>query len=115
SGAGGLSVARAILARISVCRLTYAADNAAFPYGLLDDSTLVKRVRQQIGSLISDCKPDIVVIACNTASTIVLDHLRETFDLPFVGVVPAVKPAAQLTRTGVIGLLATPATVNREY
>lgn len=115
SGAGGLSVARAILAKIPSCRLTYAADNAAFPYGLLDDQTLINRVCQQIESLIFACNPDVIVIACNTASTIVLDHLREMSDIPFVGVVPAVKPAAQLTQTGVIGLLATPATVNRDY
>lgn len=115
SGAGGLSVARAVLAKNRSCRLTYAADNAAFPYGLLDDQTLITRVCQQIQSLISACHPDVIVIACNTASTIVLDHLREMSDIPFVGVVPAVKPAAQLTRTGVIGLLATPATVNRDY
>lgn len=115
SGAGGLSVARAILAKNPFRRLTYAADNAAFPYGLLDDESLIKRVCHQIKSLISTCNPDVIVIACNTASTIVLDHLRDMSDIPFVGVVPAVKPAAQLTRTGVIGLLATPATVNRDY
>lgn len=115
SGAGGLSVARAILAINPSCRMTYAADNAAFPYGLLDDETLIKRVCHQIESLISTCDPDVIVIACNTASTIVLEHLRKMSDIPFVGVVPAVKPAAQLTQTGVIGLLATPATVNRDY
>src|SRR5690606_19709476 len=87
----------------------------AFPYGLLDDETLIKRVCHQIESLISTCDPDVIVIACNTASTIVLEHLRKMSDIPFVGVVPAVKPAAQLTQTGVIGLLATPATVNRDY
>lgn len=115
SGAGGLSVARAILAKTPYCSLTYAADNAAFPYGLLDDETLIGRVCQQIESLIARCKPDVIVIACNTASTLALEHLREISSIPFVGVVPAVKPAAQLTKTGVIGLLATPATVNRDY
>ncbi|WP_052692124.1 glutamate racemase [Teredinibacter purpureus] len=115
SGAGGLSIAREIQIRYPYCDLVYVADNALFPYGLMDDSHLIDRVVQLMGSLIARYKPDITVIACNTASTIALAPLRKRFKQIFVGVVPAVKPAAETSSSSVIGLLATPATVDREY
>jgi glutamate racemase len=116
SGMGGLTVARAVRAAEPEATLIYAADNAAFPYGAWDEPLLVKRIVAVIGKLIAETVPDLVVIACNTASTQALGALRERYTtVPFVGTVPAIKPAAEQTKSGLIGVLATPATVNREY
>jgi glutamate racemase len=115
SGMGGLTVAQAVARQIPEATLVYAADNAAFPYGAWDEAALVQRIRSVMAQLIDVAKPDVVVVACNTASTIALADLREHFTLPFVGTVPAIKPAAAQTKTGVIGVLATPGTVKREY
>ncbi len=115
SGAGGLTIAREILARHPACELVYVADNKYFPYGVQQEPALIERVTHLMAELIEKYQPEIIVIACNTASTIVLPHLRSRFALPFVGVVPAIKPAAAETSSGVIGILATPATVEREY
>ena len=95
--------------------LLYAADNAAFPYGAWDEPALVERIVTVVGTLIERTEPDLVVIACNTASTLALAALREHYTLPFVGTVPAIKPAAAQTKSGLIGVLATPGTVKREY
>jgi glutamate racemase len=115
SGMGGLTVARAVAKQLPQAHLVYAADNAGFPYGAWKEQALVKRIVTVIGKLIDTVKPDVVVIACNTASTIALNELREAYKVPFVGTVPAIKPAAAQTKTGVIGVLATPGTVSREY
>lgn len=115
SGAGGLSIAQEILALTPGCHLIYAPDTAFFPYGTKDDAELTTRIVTQVGILHQQFQPDLVVIACNTASTLALDMLRTQFDCPFVGVVPAIKPAAAHTQTGVIGVLATPATISRRY
>ena len=115
SGMGGLTVARAVRAQLPNAHLVYAADNAAFPYGAWQEEALVKRIVAVIGALIERVEPHIAVIACNTASTIALAQLRETYELPFVGTVPAIKPAAAQTKSGIIGVLATPGTVSREY
>jgi glutamate racemase len=115
SGMGGLTVARAVAQQLPQAHLVYAADNAAFPYGAWKEAALVARIVLVIGKLIETVKPDVVVIACNTASTIALAELRGAYTVPFVGTVPAIKPAAALTKTGVIGVLATPGTVSREY
>lgn len=115
SGAGGLSVCREIQAVRPSATLIYAADNRYFPYGELSSETLKERVISFIGELIEQYQPNVVVIACNTASTIVLDDLRATFSTPFVGVVPAVKPAAAASKTRHIAILATTATVSRAY
>ncbi len=115
SGMGGLTVARAVAKQLPQAHLVYAADNAGFPYGAWQEQALVKRIVLVIGKLIEAVKPDVVVIACNTASTIALAELREAYKVPFVGTVPAIKPAAAQTKTGVIGVLATPGTVSREY
>jgi glutamate racemase len=115
SGMGGLTVARAVAKQMPHAHLVYAADNAGFPYGAWKEQDLVKRIVMVIGKLINTVKPDVVVIACNTASTIALNELREAYKVPFVGTVPAIKPAAAQTKTGVIGVLATPGTVSREY
>ena len=115
SGVGGLSVAREIQQRLPMTSLVYASDNAFFPYGTKGEAELIERVDQVIGELLLHYPADILVIACNTASTLTLPHLRSKLSLPIVGVVPAIKPAALMSKTGVIGLLATPATVARPY
>ena len=115
SGMGGLTVARSVRHELPFAHLVYSADNAAFPYGAWEEQALVRRILFVMGELIARVEPDIVVIACNTASTIALAALRETFHVPFVGTVPAIKPAAAQTKSGIVGVLATPGTVKREY
>ncbi len=115
SGVGGLSIAEAIQATLPHCNLAYASDNAAFPYGTKTEDELIQRVDRVLHELQSATGADIIVVACNTASTIALPKIRERFDIPIVGVVPAIKPAAQLSQTKVIGLLATPGTISRPY
>ncbi|MBX2857653.1 MAG: glutamate racemase [Cellvibrionaceae bacterium] len=115
SGAGCLSIAKEISQLISHVDITCFADIAMFPYGTLSDEILVARQVNLVSYLAPIVKPDLVVVACNTASTVALDALRNKFDMPFIGVVPAIKPAVKLTRSGAIGVLATPATVKRPY
>jgi glutamate racemase len=115
SGLGGLTVYREIAAARPGADFIYVADDAAFPYGALTASALTERVVKLIGELIGQYRLDIVVIACNTASTIVLPHLRQRFSLPFVGTVPAIKPACAGSINKRISVLGTEATVEREY
>jgi glutamate racemase len=115
SGLGGLTVFSEALKARPDARFVYAADDAAFPYGRLSEEALVARVLAVMERLIGIHDPELVVIACNTASTLVLPRLRERFSTPFIGTVPAIKPAAQLTRTGHVTVLATPGTVARDY
>lgn len=115
SGVGGLSVLDAIVDAGLAVDLDYAADNAWLPYGAKADADLLARIPALLRALVAEWVPDAVVIACNTASTIALDAARAALPVPVVGVVPPIKPAAAATRTGVIGLLATPATVSRAY
>lgn len=115
SGVGGLSVYQEIQSLLPNMQYTYVFDNAAFPYGELDSDVLIKRTSSIVEQFTLDAQIDLVVIACNTASTIVLPTLREKLSIPVVGVVPAIKPAALLSSKKCIGLLATPATVERDY
>ena len=115
SGVGGLSVLDAIAASPHAFDLDYAADNAWLPYGLKTDEQLRDRVPALLARLVEQWAPEAVVVACNTASTIALEPVRAALSIPVVGVVPPIKPAAAMTQTGVIGLLATPATVRRPY
>lgn len=115
SGIGGLSVLREIVAERPDARITYVADDAGFPYGGWDEPALVARILALMDDLVAEHRPDLVVIACNTASTLVLGPLRARFALPFVGTVPAIKPAAERTRSGLVSVLATPGTVRRDY
>jgi glutamate racemase len=116
SGLGGLTVFSEVARLLPAARLIYGADDAAFPYGELDADSLVARVLSVMERLIERCEPDIIVIACNTASTLALSHLRARFpQIPFVGTVPAIKPAASQSHSGMISVLATPATVKRDY
>lgn len=116
SGLGGLSVLAEIERLRPDAEIVYAADDAAFPYGRLSEAELIARVEAVMARLIAETKPDIVVIACSTASTLALPPLRAAYPhLPFVGVVPAIKPAAAASRSGLISVLATRGTVARDY
>lgn len=115
SGFGGLTVMRQIEATAPTLDLVYLADDAHFPYGEQAAEPLRNQIVSTLAEAIQDLRPDGVVIACNTASTLVLPPLRARFEIPFIGTVPAVKPAAEATRTGLISVLATPGTVRRDY
>jgi glutamate racemase len=116
SGLGGLSVLAEIRRLRPDIAIAYVADDAAFPYGRLSDETLIGRVVAVMGRIIAWHEPDIVVIACSTASTLALPHLRSAHpELPFVGTVPAIKPAAHISRSGLVSVLATKGTVARDY
>lgn len=115
SGLGGLTVFREVRRLLADADYVYAADDAAFPVGDWPETALLDRVGRVVGILIARYRPDLVVVACNTISTLVLPGLRARFDIPFVGTVPAVKPAAAASRTGRIAVLATPGTVRRDY
>lgn len=115
SGVGGLTVLAEIHKLLPHVSTVFAADTAAFPYGRLNDQALQERVMAVMERLIGEIRPALVVIACNTASTLVLKPLRARFEVPFVGTVPAIKPAAAMTKSGMISVLATPGTVQREY
>src|SRR5580692_12763948 len=115
SGLGGLTVYREIAMARPDADFLYVADDAAFPYGALKETALVERVVGLMGDLIEAHRPDLAVIACNTASTIVLPDLRKKFTLPFVGTVPAIKPACTSSVTRRVSVLGTEATVKREY
>jgi len=115
SGVGGLTVFREIMAARPDARFVYAGDDAVFPYGRIEETALVKRVVAVMEPLIAAHAPDVVVIACNTASTLVLPALRARFDVPFVGTVPAIKPACAVSTSRLVSVLGTEATVKREY
>ncbi|SCZ11596.1 glutamate racemase [Microvirga guangxiensis] len=115
SGLGGLTVFSEVLKARPDARFVYAGDDAGFPYGRLSESALTARVLSVMERLIGLYDPQLVVIACNTASTAVLPPLRERFSVPFVGTVPAIKPAALASRSGHVTVLATPGTVARDY
>lgn len=115
SGVGGLTIAHEIRQLLPQHPLVYVADNRNFPYGILSEEALVERVTKLFPKLIEQYQPCVIVIACNSASTIVLDKLRAITTTPIIGVVPAIKPAARISRSRHIGLLATPGTVQRMY
>lgn len=115
SGLGGLSIVRELQTLQLEIDLYYLADTAYFPYGEKSDARLIVRVPSIIERGAGACQADLVIIACNTASTLALEQVRASLNIPVIGVVPAIKPAAALTKTNVIGLLATPNTVARPY
>lgn len=115
SGVGGLTVYDPVRKARPDAELIYVADNAVFPYGELPEAELLARVQKIFDRLIPREKPDLAVIACNTASTLVLPMLRERFAIPFVGTVPAIKPAAEQSRSQIVGVLATSGTAKRDY
>lgn len=115
SGVGGLSVAAAIRRRLPTAALAYVCDNAMLPYGTKPDAWLVERIVAVCRAAVAACRPSALVVACNTASTLALEALRGSLSIPVVGTVPAIKPAAALSHSGHLALLATSATVNRPY
>jgi glutamate racemase len=115
SGMGGLTVAAEIEALLPGIGLDYLCDDAFFPYGTKPEADLVDRVEAVVAAAVERCRPDLVVVACNTASTVALPRLRARLKVPVVGTVPAIKPAAALSRRRIIGVLGTPGTVRRAY
>jgi len=115
SGVGGLTVYREVAAARPDAAYVYVADDAGFPYGNLTEHALIARVTDVAGNAIAEHKPDLVVVACNTASTLTLAELRKRFSIPFVGTVPAIKPACAQSASKRVSVLGTQATVSREY
>jgi glutamate racemase len=115
SGLGGLTVYREVAEARPDARFVYVADDAFFPYAAHGEAELVARVVELMGGLIAAHRPDLVVIACNTASTLVLPQLRARFEVPFVGTVPAIKPACAASLSKRVSVLGTQATIAREY
>jgi len=115
SGVGGLTVFREIARTRPDARLIYAADDALFPYGKVPEEMLIARVVALMEQLIAAHSPDLIVVACNTASVQVLPALRGRFHLPFIGTVPAIKPACAASQSKRVSVLGTEATVAREY
>ncbi|GEC15562.1 glutamate racemase [Nitrobacter winogradskyi] len=115
SGLGGLTVLREVVNALPAARYIYVADDAFFPYGRLSEEDIIARVVPLVGELIGAHAPDIVVIACNTMSVSVLGPLRAAYPVPFVGTVPAIKPACAASKTKRVSVLGTRATVQREY
>lgn len=115
SGVGGLSVLGPTRKLLPNAPIVYAADSAGFPYGKRTEAELATRVPALLGRLVERFRPRLAVIACNTASTIALDHARAALDVPVVGTVPAIKPAAEISKSRVIGVLGTEATVRQPY
>ncbi len=115
SGVGGLSVVGEIRKRLPHLALDYVADDAFRPYGEKSEAELTDRLPGLLATLAEMTSPDCIVIACNTASVTALEAIRAEIDIPVIGVVPAIKPAAAWSRTGTIGVLGTPGTVRRKY
>jgi glutamate racemase len=115
SGVGGLSVVAPARDILPTAAFVYAADTAGFPYGTKTEAEIAARVPALLGRLVERYRPRLVVIACNTASTIALSVVRGALDVPVVGTVPAIKPAAEASITRVIGVLGTDATVRQPY
>lgn len=115
SGVGGLSILAPARAALPNARIVYAADSAGFPYGTKSEAEIAARVPALLGRLVERYRPRLAVIACNTASTIALSAVRAALDIPVVGTVPAIKPAALLSKSRVFGVLGTDATVRQPY
>ena len=115
SGLGGLTVVAEIRKARPDARQIYLCDNAFFPYGTKPDAALLAHFLKVMRAAVGRVQPDLIVTACNTISTICLPELRAATTIPVVGVVPAVKPAAQMSKRRIIGVLATPATIDRPY
>jgi glutamate racemase len=115
SGVGGLTVLAELRKVLPDAPVIYAADTAGLPYGEKTEAEIAARVAGLLGVMSERYHPRLAVIACNTASTIALGMVRDVLQIPIVGTVPAIKPAAALTKTGVIGLLGTAATIRQRY
>ena len=114
SGVGGLSILAPVREMLPTASIVYAADSAGFPYGTKSEAEIAARVPALLGRLVERYRPRLAVIACNTASTIALQHVRAALDIPVVGTVPAIKPAALLSKNRIFGVLGTDATVRQQ-
>jgi len=115
SGVGGLSISQSLTNLLPFAEQILLSDNACFPYGEMKEQELISRVTDLLSKAVPQLQPDCIVVACNTVSTLALEKIRSALSIPVIGVVPAIKPAAAMSRSKVIGLLATPATVERSY
>lgn len=115
SGIGGLSVMREARLLMHDQQFVYVGDDAGFPYGDWEEQALTQRMVGLFQTLMDRFQPRLAIVACNTASTLIMPALREQFTIPFVGIVPAIKPAAERSASGLITVLATPGTVSRPY
>lgn len=115
SGVGGLTVYDALRELLPDAPVIYAADLAGLPYGEKTEAQVSARVAGLLGRMSERFRPRLICIACNTASTIALGNVRDVLEVPIVGTVPAIKPAAEMTKTGVIGLIGTQATIRQRY
>jgi len=115
SGIGGLSVIREVRVLLPEYRFVYVGDDMGFPYGEWDEPGLIQRILDLYHHLMDRFNPVLSIVACNTASTLIMSSLRKHYDIPFVGIVPAIKPAAQRTASGLFSVLATPGTTRRRY
>jgi len=115
SGVGGLSIYQEVARQCPQHNYVFVSDNQAFPYGTKSEAQLIERINAVVQGIDNHFAPDLLVIACNTASTIMLPLLREQYAYPIVGVVPAIKPAGEQSQSRCIGLLATRATIERSY
>ncbi len=115
SGIGGLSVLRQARSFLSEHQIIYIGDDAGFPYGDWPETALIERILSLFDVLMDHYQPDGVIVACNTASTLIMPSLRQRFDTPFIGIVPAIKPAAAQTASGLFSVLATPGTIKRQH
>lgn len=115
SGVGGLSIFKDVRTLLPNTHIDYVADHAAYPYGDKSEDWLIRRVNQLVNLQVHQLQPSLIIIACNTASTLALPSLRSHINIPIIGVVPAIKTAAMITETKRIGLLATPGTISRTY
>ncbi|QZH76731.1 MAG: glutamate racemase [Erythrobacter sp.] len=115
SGLGGLSVLAELHKVLPQAPVIYAADLAGLPYGEKTEAQVAARVAGLLGRMSERYRPRLICIACNTASTIALGMVRDVLEVPIVGTVPAIKPAAALTQSGTIGLLGTAATIRQKY
>ena len=115
SGVGGLTVLREVRAFLPTQQIIYVGDDDGFPYGGWPEEALVERLVNLFSHYLKAHSIELAIVACNTASTLIMPSLRAAFDIPFVGTVPAIKPAAERTDSGLVSVLATPGTVNRRY
>ena len=115
SGIGGLSIADEVTQAMPQHPIIYIADNRLYPYGIQTDDAILTRAKTLFPTLESHYQPAVIIIACNSASTLILDEVRAITRAPVIGVVPAIKPAADATQTGKMGLLATKGTIGRQY
>jgi len=115
SGLGGLTVLREVRAVMPTQQVIYVGDDDGFPYGDWSDEALVERLVGLFTHYLKEHTIELAIVACNTASTLIMPALRATFDIPFVGIVPAIKPAVERTASGLVSVLATPGTIDRRY